>query len=49
MNFSSKKEISKTIKKLSTPIEKQLDELAAQIDPDGCGRKAGATGGRIGF
>ena len=45
----SKKEISKTIKKLSTPIEKQLDELAAQIDPDGCGRKAGATGGRIGF
>ena len=26
---------------------KNLNDLAAQIDPDGCGRKAGATGGRI--
>ena len=26
-----------------------LSELAAEIDPDGCGRKTGATGGRIGF
>jgi hypothetical protein len=28
---------------------KNLNDLAAQIDPDGCGRKAGATGGRIGL
>ena len=26
-----------------------LSELAANIDPDGCGRKKGATGGRIGL
>jgi len=30
-------------------ISKNLEDLAAQIDPDGCGRKAGATGGRIGL
>ena len=30
-------------------INNLLSELAAKIDPDGCGRKTGATGGRIGL
>ena len=30
-------------------LEQDLLKIARQIDPDGCGRKAGATGGRIGL
>ena len=30
-------------------IDTEFGKLAAEIDPDGCGRKTGATGGRIGF
>tara|TARA_R100000697_G_scaffold35774_1_gene47546 strand:- start:37 stop:3009 length:2973 start_codon:yes stop_codon:yes gene_type:complete len=30
-------------------LQKQIAELASEIDPDGCGRKTGATGGRIGL
>jgi len=37
-------------KKFDQPVlTKMMADLAAEIDPDGCGRKAGATGGRIGF
>ena len=30
-------------------VDNTIAELASEIDPDGCGRKTGATGGRIGF
>jgi len=37
-------------KKFDQPVlTKMMADLAAEIDPDSCGRKAGATGGRIGF
>ena len=30
-------------------LEKQIAELASEIDPNNCGRKTGATGGRVGL
>jgi len=52
--------ITDTLKKMDAPKEildlfetkdlnKPLSELAANIDPEGCGRKTGATGGRVGL
>ena len=50
-------DVIQTLEKVTSPdlikqdraVKNLLLKLAAQVDPDGCGRKASASGGRIGF
>ena len=49
--FSKKKqaEVIRVSGLNKTQLNNLLSELASEIDPDGCGRKIGATGGRVGL